>query len=251
VLDLVLLRHGQSTWNAENLFTGWTDVDLSPKGEGEAVAAGHLMADIPDLDLRSVHTSLLCRAIRTANIALHAATRVWIPATRHWRLNERHYGDLQGRDKKEVVEKYGPDQLAAWRRGYDTPPPPLPDGDPRSAAGDPRYRDIPASTIPATECLADVVQRLIPYWESNIVPDLHHHSGSAGAVLVVAHGNSLRALRKLIEGIADEDIVELEVPTGIPFRYHLNEDLTVKEAEYLGDPEVARAAAAEVAHQAG
>ena len=249
--DLVLLRHGQSTWNAENLFTGWHDVDLSPLGEVEAGTAGALLAGEPDLDLRVVYTSVLTRAIRTANLALDAAGRSWLPVNRHWRLNERHYGDLQGRNKKETAERHGAELLLAWRRSYDVPPPALPAGDPRHPAGDPRYRDVPASALPATECLADVVARTIPYWEDTIVPELLATGARGGAVLVVAHGNSLRALRKHIDGIADDEIVSLEIPTGIPYRYRLADDLSVLEAGYLGDPEVAAAAADAVARQAG
>ncbi len=249
--DLVLLRHGESLWNAENLFTGWHDVDLSPKGEDEARAAGALLAGTDDLDLRVVHTSLLTRAVRTANLVLDAAGRSWLPVRRHWRLNERHYGDLQGRNKKETAERFGADQVKVWRRSYDTPPPELPEGDERQAAGDPRYRDVPAEALPRTECLADVVARALPYWQDAIVPDLRAEGARGGSVLVVAHGNSIRALRKHLDGIADEDIVGLEIPTGIPFRYRLDDDLAVVSAEYLGDPEAAARAAEAVARQAG
>jgi 2,3-bisphosphoglycerate-dependent phosphoglycerate mutase len=249
--DLVLLRHGQSTWNAENLFTGWHDVDLTAKGEEEATGAGQLLADAEGLDLRVVHTSVLARAIRTANLTLDAAGRSWLPVRRHWRLNERHYGDLQGRNKKETAELHGKDQLDAWRRGYDTPPPRVDIGDERHPAGDPRYRDVPTAALPATECLADVVARVVPYWEDAIVPDLLSEGSRGGAVLVVAHGNSLRALRKHIDGISDADITALEVPTGIPFRYRLGDNLSVMSGEYLGDPELAATAAEAVARQAG
>jgi 2,3-bisphosphoglycerate-dependent phosphoglycerate mutase len=251
VPDLVLLRHGQSTWNAENLFTGWVDVDLTEAGEAEAVSAGELLDAVEDLDLRLVHTSVLTRAVRTANLALDAAGRSWIPVRRHWRLNERHYGDLQGKNKKETSEQFGSDQVKLWRRSYDTPPPPLPLGDPRHPAGDDRYRDVPADALPATECLADVVTRALPYWEDAIVPDLLETGARGGAVLVVAHGNSIRALRKHIEGISDAEIVDLEIPTGIPFRYQLGDDLSVIDSGYLGDPEAARTAAEAVARQAG
>jgi 2,3-bisphosphoglycerate-dependent phosphoglycerate mutase len=249
--DLVLVRHGQSTWNAENLFTGWTDVDLTEKGEDEAVMAGRLLAAESDLDLRVVHTSVLIRAVRTANLALDAAGRAWIPVRRHWRLNERHYGDLQGKDKIQVAREHGDEQLKAWRRGYDTPPPPLPAGDPRHAAADPRYRDVPAEALPATECLADVVARMVPYWQDAIVPDLLDLGARGGAVLVVAHGNSLRALRKYLEHIPDEEIVGLEVPTGYPFRYRLADDLSVIDAHYLGDPDAVGSAMETVRRQAG
>jgi 2,3-bisphosphoglycerate-dependent phosphoglycerate mutase len=249
--DLVLLRHGQSTWNALNLFTGWEDVDLSPQGEEEARAAGRLLAAEVGLDLRVVHTSVQTRAIRTAELALEAAGRSWLPVRRHWRLNERHYGDLQGRDKKETAARHGAEQLKLWRRSYDVPPPPLPEGDPRRADQDPRYRDVPPDVLPATECLADVVRRALPYWEDAIVPDLLSFGARGGAVLVAAHGNSLRALRKHIDGISDADIVGLEIPTGIPYRYRLDDDLRVLDARYLGDPEAARAAAEAVSRQAG
>lgn len=249
--DLVLLRHGQSAWNALNLFTGWHDVDLSPAGEAEATAAGALLAAEDDLDLHVVHTSLLTRAIRTANLAVDAAGLSWLPVRRHWRLNERHYGGLQGKNKKETAEEFGADQVKVWRRSYDTPPPAVPEGDPEHPAGDPRYRDVPVDALPATECLADVVRRALPYWEDAIVPDLLAASRRGGAVLVVAHGNSLRALRKHIDGISDDDIVDLEIPTGIPYRYRLADDLSVVDAGYLGDPDAAAAAADAVARQAG
>jgi len=249
--DLVLLRHGQSTWNAENLFTGWHDVDLNDRGVAEATAAGELLAGAEDLDLRVVHTSLLTRAVRTANLALEAAGRSWLPVHRHWRLNERHYGDLQGRNKVETATLHGEAQLKAWRRSYDVPPPPLPAGDERRADGDPRYRDVPVEVLPVSECLADVVRRTLPYWEDAIVPDLLATGARGGAVLVVAHGNSIRALRKHLDGIADADIVGLEIPTGIPYRYRFADDLTVISSDYLGDPEAARAAAEAVARQAG
>jgi 2,3-bisphosphoglycerate-dependent phosphoglycerate mutase len=251
VPDLVLLRHGQSLWNAENLFTGWYDVDLSPGGEAEAVDAGRLMAAEADLDLRVVHTSVLTRAVRTATLALDAAGRGWLPVRRHWRLNERHYGDLQGKNKRETAEQFGADQVKLWRRSYDVPPPPLPAGDPRRAAGDPRYRDVPSGALPATECLADVVRRALPYWEDAIVPDLLAEGARGGTVLVVAHGNSIRALRKHLDAIGDADIVDLEIPTGIPYRYRFAGDLSVVDAGYLGDPDAARAAADAVARQAG
>ncbi len=234
--ELVLLRHGQSEWNARNLFTGWEDVDLTEAGAAEAAAAGRVLGTETGLDLRVLHTSLLTRAIRTANIALHAAGRSWLPVRRHWRLNERHYGDLQGRNKEETAELHGADQVKLWRRSYDVPPPPLPPGDPRSALGDPRYRDVAPDQVPATECLADVLVRALPYWDDAIVPDLLETGRDGGAVLVVAHGNSLRALRKHIEGIADEEIVDLEIPTGAPFRYRLADDLSVVDAGYLAQP---------------
>ena len=251
MLDLVLLRHGESVWNAENLFTGWTDVDLSPAGEGEALRAGELLAAEASLDLRSLHTSVLTRSIRTANLTLDAAGRPWLPVRRHWRLNERHYGALQGLDKKETAERFGLEQVKLWRRSYDVPPPPLTPGDPRLPSGDARYRDVPSHVLPLTECLADVVVRVLPYWDDVIVPDLYAQGARGGAVLVVAHGNSIRALRKHLDGIADGDIPGLEIPTGIPFRYRFGDDLTVRSGNYLGDPDAARRAAEVVAGQAG
>jgi 2,3-bisphosphoglycerate-dependent phosphoglycerate mutase len=250
VLDLVLIRHGQSTWNAENLFTGWVDVDLTPAGEAEARAGGELLAAVDDLDLRILHTSVLTRAIRTAELALAAAGRSWLPVRRDWRLNERHYGDLQGKNKAAIKQEFGAERLQLWRRSYDTPPPPLSPDNPYDVAGDPRYRDLEAAELPRTECLKDVVVRVAPYWESAIVPDLRAAATEGGSVLVAAHGNSIRALRKHLQGIPDDDITELEVPTGIPFRMQLADDLTVRSAEYLGDPEAAAAAAAAVARQA-
>ena len=249
--DLVLLRHGESTWNALNLFTGWQDVDLSANGEAEAVTAGHLLAAAEGLDLRVVHTSLLTRAIRTAEIALHQVDRSWLPVRRSWRLNERHYGDLTGRDKKETAQRYGAEQLHAWRRSYAVPPPALPEGDERSVVGDPRYRDVPAELLPRAECLKDVVARVTPYLRDVLSEDLARESVRGGAVLVVAHGNSLRALRMVLQHIDEADIPDLEIPTGIPYRIQLDDDLGVLRAEYLGDPAVARAAAEAVARQAG
>jgi 2,3-bisphosphoglycerate-dependent phosphoglycerate mutase len=250
VLDLVLLRHGESTWNAENLFTGWVDVDLTPAGEAEARAGGELLAAEGSLDLRLLHTSVLTRAIRTAEIALAAAGRSWLPVRRDWRLNERHYGDLQGKNKAEIKRQFGTTQLLEWRRSYDTPPPPLSPDNPYDVAHDLRYRDLDPGDVPRTECLADVVRRVVPYWESAIVPDLRSTAEKGGAVLVAAHGNSIRALRKHLERIADGAITGLEIPTGIPYRMLLADDLSVSSADYLGDPEVAAAAAAAVARQA-
>ena len=248
--ELVLLRHGQSVWNAENLFTGWHDVDLSPLGEDEARAAGVMLTD-GDLDLRVVHTSVLTRAVRTANLALAAAGRSWLPVRRHWRLNERHYGALQGLNKKETAARHGEAQVKEWRRSYATPPPAVERGDARDPSGDPRYRDVPADVLPLTECLADVVARTVPYWDDAIVPDLLAEGARGGAVLVVAHGNSLRALRKHIEGIGDDAIVDLEIPTGIPYRFTFDEDLAVVSHGFLGDAAAAEAAAEAVRRQAG
>ena len=248
--ELILLRHGQSEWNALNLFTGWEDVELTDLGRAEAAEAGRLLAD-GGVDVRILHTSLLSRAILTADLALEAMGRLWLPVNRSWRLNERHYGDLQGRNKKETAAKYGTEQVKIWRRSYATPPPALPDGDHRRSDGDPRYRDVATSDLPTAECLADVVVRTLPYFESAIVPDLHAEAAKGGAVLVVAHGNSLRALRKHLDGISDEDITELEIPTGIPFRYELADDLSVRSSGYLGDADAAARAADAVAKQAG
>ncbi|MGD0056123.1 MAG: 2,3-diphosphoglycerate-dependent phosphoglycerate mutase [Acidimicrobiales bacterium] len=249
--DLILLRHGESEWNQLNLFTGWQDVDLTAQGEMEAKAAGQLLRQEQDLDLRVLHTSLLTRAIRTADIALHAAGRSWLPVTRSWRLNERHYGDLTGKNKKETAEQFGAEQVKLWRRSYDVPPPPLPEGDPRSSLADPRYRDVPAEFIPRTECLADVVARVTPYFIDVIVEDLRREAVRGGAVLVVAHGNSIRALRMVLQHIEPEEITELEIPTGIAYRVRLDNGLNILEARYLGDPAAAQAAAEAVARQAG
>ncbi|MDH5422705.1 MAG: 2,3-diphosphoglycerate-dependent phosphoglycerate mutase [Acidimicrobiia bacterium] len=244
--ELVLLRHGQSTWNHENRFTGWTDVPLTDQGRAEAAAAGALMAS-EDIEPEILHTSVQVRAIATANIALDVMERSWLPVRRHWRLNERHYGALQGLDKKETSELHGSDQVFQWRRGYDTPPPALEPSDPRHPAHDPRYRHLSPDVLPATECLADVVERMLPYWHDAIVPDLR----TSGSVLVVAHGNSLRALVKHLDGISDEAIPELNIPTGAPLRYELDDDLSVVSSGYLGDPEAIAAAAQAVARQAG
>jgi 2,3-bisphosphoglycerate-dependent phosphoglycerate mutase len=235
---LVLLRHGESEWNAKNLFTGWVDVGLSGKGEAEARRGGELLAQrgiLPDV----VHTSLLRRAIRTAEIALDACDRAWIPVHRSWRLNERHYGALQGKDKKQTREEFGDEQFMIWRRSYDTPPPPLPDDSEFSQAADPRYADLPPELLPRTECLADVVRRALPYWYDAIIPDLRRGL----TVLVAAHGNSLRGLVKHLDQISDEDVVGLNIPTGIPLLYELDENMRpIKPGgEYL-DPEAAAAA---------
>jgi 2,3-bisphosphoglycerate-dependent phosphoglycerate mutase len=241
---LVLLRHGESDWNAKNLFTGWVDVDLTEKGRAEAVRGGELLVEaglLPDV----VHTSLQRRAINTANLALDVADRHWIPVKRSWRLNERHYGALQGKDKKQTLEAYGEEQFMLWRRSFDTPPPPIEDDNEFSQVGDPRYADL-GDDMPRTECLKDVIARFLPYWEDSIVPDLT----SGKIVLVAAHGNSLRALVKHLDGISDEDIAALNIPTGMPLVYRLDESLapTVPGGEYL-DPETAASAAAAVANQ--
>jgi 2,3-bisphosphoglycerate-dependent phosphoglycerate mutase len=242
---LILLRHGESQWNALNLFTGWVDVALSDAGRAEAERGGRLLADagvLPDV----VHTSVLRRAISTANIALDAADRHWIPVQRSWRLNERHYGALQGKDKKATLEAYGEEQFMLWRRSYDVPPPPLDDSSEFAQADDPRYADVPADELPRTECLADVVARMLPYWESAVVPDLR----AGKVVLLAAHGNSLRALVKHLDGISEADIAGLNIPTGIPLVYRLDGELrpSLPGGEYL-DPETAAAAIQAVANQ--
>ncbi len=241
---LILLRHGESLWNAENLFTGWVDVDLSDQGKAEARRAGELLKQeglLPDV----LHTSLLRRAISTANSTLDVADRHWIPVRRSWRLNERHYGALQGLDKAATRDKYGDDQFMLWRRSFDTPPPPIEPDDTYSQAGDPRYADL-GDELPATECLKDVIARMLPYWESDITPDL----AAGQVVLVVAHGNSLRALVKHLDNISDDDITGLNIPTGIPLVYELDADFGPVQAggRYL-DPEAAAAAINQVANQ--
>ena len=243
--SLVLLRHGQSDWNEKNLFTGWVDVGLTELGRDEARRGGELLRQkdlLPDV----LHTSLLRRAIETAQLALEAADRLWLPVHRSWRLNERHYGALQGKNKKQTLEEFGEEQFLLWRRSYDTPPPPLADDDECSQVGDPAYAALPDEVLPRTECLADVVARMLPYWYDAIVPDLL----AGRRVLVVAHGNSLRALVKHLDGISDEDIAKLNIPTGIPLEYRLDEDLRplVKGGTYLDEAAAADAAAA-VANQ--
>ncbi len=242
---LILLRHGQSTWNLENLFTGWHDVDLTERGEEEARTGGSLLVEaglLPDV----CHTSLQVRAIRTAELALRAAGRSWIPVQRSWRLNERSYGALQGLDKAATLAQHGAEQVHLWRRSYDVPPPPLSPDDERHPRHDPRYATLAPELVPATECLADVVVRALPYWYDAIVPQLRFGQ----TVLVAAHGNSLRALVKHLEGIGDDEIAELNIPTGIPRVYELDDDLRPGAGRYLGDPEAAAAAASAVAAQA-
>ena len=243
VATLVLLRHGESEWNASNRFTGWVDVDLTDKGRGEAVRSGELIGEhnlLPDV----LYTSLLRRAITTANLALDTADRHWIPVRRSWRLNERHYGALQGLDKADIKERYGDEQFMTWRRSYDTPPPPIEKGSRFSQDADPRYADIGGG--PLTECLSDVVARFLPYFTDVIVPDLR----VGKTVLIAAHGNSLRALVKYLDGMSNEDVVGLNIPTGIPLRYDLDADMRpiVAGGSYL-DPEAAAAGAAAVASQ--
>ncbi|CAN5132591.1 phosphoglyceromutase [soil metagenome] len=242
---LILIRHGQSDWNAKNLFTGWVDVALTEKGRAEAIRGGSLLSDaglLPDV----LHTSLLRRATATAELALDACERQWIPVRRSWRLNERHYGALQGKDKKATLEEYGEEQFMLWRRSYDTPPPPLDDASEFSQTGDPRYADLPDELKPRTECLADVVSRMLPYWYDAIVPDLR----LGRTTCVVAHGNSLRALVKHLDAMSEEAVVGLNIPTGIPLVYRLNEDMrpTQRGGEYL-DPDAAADAIAAVASQ--
>ena len=242
---LILLRHGESQWNALNLFTGWVDVDLSEKGIAEAKRGGELIKEknlIPD----SLHTSLLSRAIKTSELALAAAGTKEIPTTRTWRLNERHYGALQGLNKKDTLEKYGEEQFMLWRRSFDVPPPPIEPTDKYAQNNDPKYSTMSPSEIPLTECLKDVVDRVIPYWKDSIIPDLK----SGKTVLIVAHGNSLRALIKYLENISDEDIAKLNLPTGIPLLYTLDENFkpVVSGGEYL-DPIAAQAAISAVANQ--
>ena len=240
---LILLRHGQSDWNELNLFTGWVDVRLSEKGRAEAARAGELIATSglsPDV----LHTSLLSRAIQTADLALEAADLLWLPVKRTWRLNERHYGALQGKDKAETLAEYGPEQFQLWRRSFDVPPPPIAVDDQYSQVGDPRYANIDGE-VPLTESLALVIDRMLPYWEGEIKPDL----AAGKTVLVTAHGNSLRGLVKHLDGISDEAIAELNIPTGIPLVYKLDADFRpLGSAEYL-DPEAAAAGAAAVAAQ--
>ena len=243
---LILLRHGESEWNAKNLFTGWVDVDLTNTGRREATRGGVLLANsdlLPDV----VHTSLLTRAIRTSQLALEAADRQWIPVRRTWRLNERHYGALQGKDKKETLAEYGEEQFMLWRRSYDVPPPPIEPDDPFAQSNDPRYAALSPEARPATECLADVVRRLIPYWEDVLVAD---DLRAGRTVLVAAHGNSLRAMVKHLDNISDADIAGVNIPTGIPLVYRLDGNLrpVVPGGEYL-DPDAAATAAAAVAAQ--
>ena len=242
--ELILLRHGQSDWNAKNLFTGWVDVALSSQGEAEAKRAGELLKEknlLPDL----LHTSLLTRAIYTAEIALGACERKWIPVSRSWRLNERHYGALQGKDKAATLKEYGQEQFKLWRRSFDTPPPAIADSDQYSQASDIRYKDL-GPDLPKTECLKDVVKRLMPYLDNEIANDLRQ----AKTVLVVAHGNSIRAIVKHLACISDSDIAEVNIPTGIPLLYRFDDDFEpiIKEGEYL-DPEAAKESIAAVANQ--
>ncbi len=242
---LVLLRHGQSEWNKENRFTGWHDVDLSAQGVEEAKAAGRLLRE-EGFDFDVAHTSVLKRAIRTLWLALDEMDRMWLPVHRAWRLNERHYGALQGLNKAETAAKHGDDQVLVWRRSYDVPPPALETSDERWPGHDRRYAGLAPEDVPVTECLKDTVERFLPYWNDVIAPAVR----SGQRVLIAAHGNSLRALVKHLDGISDEDIVGVNIPTGIPLVYELDDDLKPTGSRYLGDPEAAKRAAEAVANQA-
>lgn len=240
---LILLRHGESRWNVENRFTGWYDVDLTEKGEHEAVNGGQQLAAagvLPDV----VHTSVLRRAIRTSQLALEACDRHWIPTRRSWRLNERHYGDLQGKDKAETLQAFGEDQFLIWRRSFDVPPPPVAADSEHHPSHDPRYAQLPPEVLPATECLADVLVRMLPYWQDAIVPDLV----DGRTVLVTAHGNSLRALVMHLNGLSTDEVIALNIPTGMPLRFELDSHMRPVSSAYL-DPEAATAAAHAVANQ--
>jgi len=242
---LVLLRHGESEWNAKGQFTGWVDVGLSETGAQEAVTGGQLLAQ-SEVRPDTVHTSVLTRAIQTAHLALEEAGLLWLPVRRSWRLNERHYGALQGKDKAATRREFGDEQFMLWRRSYDVPPPPIPDDDPLSQADDPRYAGLPPELRPRTECLKDVVARMLPYWYDAVVPDLN----DGKTALIVAHGNSLRALVKHLDGIGDAAIAELNIPTGIPLVYELDDAFrpAVPGGRYL-DPEAAAEAAEAVKNQ--
>jgi len=244
MVTLVLLRHGQSLWNQENRFTGWVDVDLTEQGEGEAKEAARNMK-AEGLEFDCAYTSLLKRAIRTLWIALDDMDQTWIPVTRSWRLNERHYGALQGLNKAEVAAEHGEEQVKIWRRSYDVPPPPLGEEHEMWPGRDRRYRDIPADALPSCECLKDTVARFMPLWEESIAPEIK----DGKRVLIAAHGNSLRALVKHLDGISNEDILELNIPTGIPLVYELDADLKPLSKRYLGDPEAIAKAVDAVANQ--
>lgn len=248
--DLILLRHGESEWNRLNLFTGWYDCDLTDTGRAEAAAAGSTMLEA-GISPAALHTSLQKRAIRTAQLALDEANLMWLPVQRSWRLNERHYGDLTGKNKAETAAQYGADQVKVWRRSYDVPPPPIAADNQSNPNDDAQYASLPADLLPQSECLRDVVDRMLPYWYDAIIPDLASH----GTVLVVAHGNSLRALVKHLDAIADDEITELNIPTGIPLHYRLDASFRPAERKptaerYLGDAAAIAAKAAAVAAQA-
>ena len=241
---LVLLRHGQSQWNLENRFTGWWDVGLSDQGEKEARSAGSLLAE-EGLVFDEAHTSVLTRAVKTLQLALDEMGQSWVPVRGHWRLNERHYGALTGLDKAETKAEYGEEQFLKWRRSYSVPPPPMPPGHPFDVRSDPRYAAYPPEIVPVTECLADVVERMLPYWFDSIAPEVR----SGMTILVSAHGNSLRALIKHLERISDDEITGLEIPTGVPIVLELDRDLRVMAKRELGDPEAIAAAAEAVRRQ--
>ena len=241
---LVLIRHGESTWNLENRFTGWTDVDLTPTGIAQARQSGQLLKE-GGYEFDVAYTSVLTRAIRTLHLALDEMDRLWLPTIKHWRLNERHYGALQGLNKAETAKQYGDEQVLVWRRSYDTPPPPLEPSDPRSERADLRYAKLKPEDVPLTECLKDTVERVMPLWNESIAPAI-----SAGKrVVIAAHGNSIRALVKYLDQISDSEIVGLNIPNGIPLVYELDKDLKPIRHYYLGDAQAAAAAAAAVATQ--
>ncbi len=241
---LILVRHGQSLWNMENLFTGWTDIDLAPAGREEAERAGRQLVE-EKIQVDIAFTSVLKRAIRTLWIMLDVMDRMWIPVERSWRLNERHYGALQGLDKAQTVERHGAAQVKIWRRSYDIPPPPLATDDPRHPRFDPRYAEVPAGELPSAESLKDTLARVLPYWHARIAPEVR----AGRNVLVAAHGNSLRAMVKMLDEVSESDIVELNIPTGIPLLYELDAQLKPLGSRYLGDPEIAAAAAEAVRRQ--
>ena len=242
----MILRHGQSTWNLENLFTGWHDVPLTERGRSEAAQAGVTMAEV-GLRFDVAHTSVLTRAVHTCNLALESMGQMWLPVLRNWRLNERHYGALQGLDKKETTERHGAEQTKLWRRSYDVPPPAVDSSSPEHPAHDPRYRLLPPDVLPATECLKDVVARVLPYWYDVVAPQLMFGYN----VLIVAHGNSLRALLMHLEGVSEDEIAEINIPTGMPRQYEFDQFLRPTSFAYLGDQAAVEAAAAAVAAQAG
>ena len=241
---LVLLRHGESTWNQENRFTGWTDVDLTERGTAQARRAGQQLKD-EELVFDVAYTSVLKRAIRTLWLVLDELDRMWIPVHRSWRLNERHYGALQGLNKAQTAQKYGDEQVLIWRRSYDTPPPALEEGDDRLPASDARYLDVDARDIPTTECLKDTVARFLPYWHETIAPQVR----AGKRVIITAHGNSLRALVKYLDNVSDADIVGLNIPTGVPLVYELDDSLSPISSRYLGDPDEVQKAMQSVADQ--
>lgn len=241
---LVLVRHGQSIWNKENRFTGWKDVELTEQGQGEAKAAGELLKEA-GFEFDVAYTSVLKRAIRTLWHILEVMDQMWIPVLRHWRLNERHYGDLQGLNKAETAQKFGDEQVHIWRRSYDTPPPPMEKTDPRFVGNFRMYRQVPAEDQPLSECLKDTVERFVPYFDAEIAPEIK----AGKQVLIVAHGNSLRALVKHLEGISDEEITQLNIPTGVPMVYELDDELKPLSRNYLGDADAIKAAAEAVANQ--